>query len=200
MPTQSLFSTQIYRAPVMKANSKLHRDLLEEAYLLREKDQTGKSWSKENYVRGFTSYGSLDELHEFSSTFGELKSKLDPHVKKYISSLGMRVSPRQIRLTKMWVNVMGQGCTHAFHLHPLSVVSGSYYVQMPKGCSAIKFEDPRIGLFMSRPPTKTNPFQSLKPQAGDVVLFESWLKHEVPPHEAELERVSISFNYDWVGA
>jgi len=30
-----------------------------------------------------------------------------------------------------------------------------------------------------------------------VVLFESWLRHEVAPHPAAAERVSVSFNYSW---
>jgi uncharacterized protein (TIGR02466 family) len=29
-------------------------------------------------------------------------------------------------------------------------------------------------------------------------LFESWLRHEVPPNPAASERISISFNYAWV--
>jgi uncharacterized protein (TIGR02466 family) len=33
--------------------------------------------------------------------------------------------------------------------------------------------------------------------AGNVVLFESWLRHEVPPNPVAAERVSISFNYNW---
>ncbi|MGH8020115.1 MAG: putative 2OG-Fe(II) oxygenase [Opitutaceae bacterium] len=34
-------------------------------------------------------------------------------------------------------------------------------------------------------------------QAGTVVLFESWLRHEVSPHPVDAERISISFNYNW---
>ena len=34
-------------------------------------------------------------------------------------------------------------------------------------------------------------------RAGRVVLFESWLRHEVPPNQSSSERVSISFNYSW---
>jgi uncharacterized protein (TIGR02466 family) len=30
-----------------------------------------------------------------------------------------------------------------------------------------------------------------------VVLFESWLRHEVAANQAEEDRVSISFNYHW---
>jgi len=34
-------------------------------------------------------------------------------------------------------------------------------------------------------------------RTGAVVLFESWLRHEVPANESAGERVSISFNYSW---
>ncbi len=33
--------------------------------------------------------------------------------------------------------------------------------------------------------------------AGTVLLFESWLRHEVPPNPVRAERVSISFNFNW---
>ena len=34
--------------------------------------------------------------------------------------------------------------------------------------------------------------------AGKLILFESWLRHEVASNPTRGERVSISFNYDWV--
>jgi uncharacterized protein (TIGR02466 family) len=34
-------------------------------------------------------------------------------------------------------------------------------------------------------------------RAGRVVLFESWLRHEVPAGGSARERVSLSFNYHW---
>jgi uncharacterized protein (TIGR02466 family) len=59
-------------------------------------------------------------------------------------------------------------------------------------------------MMMASPPRKAQAgarnrrFIELAPRAGQVVLFESWLKHEVPVHQGEQERVSISFNYDWL--
>ena len=56
---------------------------------------------------------------------------------------------------------------------------------------------------MAAPPRRANARPELKPwitipaQAGHVVLFESWLRHEVPPNPVAGERVSISFNYNW---
>ena len=33
--------------------------------------------------------------------------------------------------------------------------------------------------------------------AGNVILFESWLRHEVAANRIEEERISISFNFNW---
>lgn len=99
---------------------------------------------------------------------------------------------------------MPEGAFHTMHIHPLSVISGTYYVQTPKNCSAIKFEDPRMVGFMASPPRaekaqeRNQRFVELKPQAGHVVLFESWMRHEVPQNLSSTERISISFNYDWI--
>ena len=84
---------------------------------------------------------------------------------------------------------------------PHSAVSGTYYVQTPKGASAIKFEDPRLGLMMAAPPRRTaartanQTFVSVAPKPGTILLWESWLRHEVPFNGARMERISISFNY-----
>jgi len=42
------------------------------------------------------------------------------------------------------------------------------------------------------------PFVFLTPQIGEVILWESWLRHEVVLNRAKSKRVSISFNYAWV--
>ena len=35
------------------------------------------------------------------------------------------------------------------------------------------------------------------PEAGEVLLWESWLRHEVPMNMADEDRISVSFNYGW---
>jgi uncharacterized protein (TIGR02466 family) len=81
------------------------------------------------------------------------------------------------------------------------VLSGTCYVQTPKGAGAIRFEDPRLGLMMAAPARKKTAkienrfFVSAAPRNGDVLLWESWLRHGVETHEARQERISISFNY-----
>jgi len=101
------------------------------------------------------------------------------------------------------VNIMPHQVVHGLHLHPLSTISGTYYVRTPKGCPGLKFEDPRLERFMAAPPRIPNarpenrPWIVMPAEAGKVVLFESWLRHEVPPNAVTAERISISFNYNW---
>ncbi|WP_413556987.1 TIGR02466 family protein [Bdellovibrio sp. HCB209] len=182
----------------------LNKDLKKEALKIAEIDEEGHEWCKKNYKGGYTSYGSMAQLHQFSSTFGDLEKLLNKHVRKFVKHLEMDIDPKELRMSSCWINIMPPSVNHTMHLHPLSVISGTYYLQTPKNCSAIKFEDPRMDSFMATPPRKHDAkahnqrYHSIEPQEGAVVLFESWLRHEVPANNADKERISISFNYDWV--
>ncbi|MGZ3746941.1 MAG: TIGR02466 family protein [Pseudobdellovibrionaceae bacterium] len=202
---KNLFPTPIYYGPLTsKGLKRLNQDLLQESLKFRQIDEAGVEWSKRNYRGGYTSYGSIAHLHQVSTTFEDLQKALDKHVRKYIKYLEMDVDPKQIRMCSCWINIMPPGAYHTMHIHPLSVISGTYYVQAPKNCSSIKFEDPRMVGFMASPPRKKDAqernqrFVELKPQTGHLVLFESWMRHEVPQNQSESERISISFNYDWI--
>ena len=76
------------------------------------------------------------------------------------------------------------------------MISGTYYVQVPKGSGAIQFEDPRMDLMMAAPMRKVGMVQAIQPKNDQLVLFESWLRHEVKPNQSQQDRISISFNYD----
>lgn len=203
----NLFPTRIYLAP-LKGSSlvRFNQELADEAAGLRDADIAGQRWSEKNYPGGYTSYGSHDKLHCISSSFAALEKVLDRHVKQYVKELGYDLRGRRLGMTDCWVNMMAGAVTHGLHLHPLSFISGTYYVQVPRGAAAIKFEDPRLDRLMAAPPKRDDipPRErlhySVKPKAGEVVLFESWLRHEVPPSFTVQERISVSFNYAWTAA
>lgn len=202
---KTLFPTFVYYAPLKtQSTTQLNKELKQEALKFAEIDEAGQKWSAKNYKGGYTSYGSIAHMHQVSSTFGDLQKDIDKHVRKFIKHLEMDINPKELQMTSCWINIMPSDVNHSMHIHPLSVISGTYYVQTPKNCSAIKFEDPRMDAFMASPPRKSTAkdinqrFYSLAPQEGHVVLFESWTRHEVPRNESNKERISISFNYDWV--
>jgi uncharacterized protein (TIGR02466 family) len=201
---QGWFPTFIYSDKLMRTRgAAFNRDLLQECLQLRDFDREGQAWSKKNYPGGFTSYGSMDKLHEFSSTFMELAERIDRHVAAYAKSLEWDFGGRRLAMTDCWVNIMPHRTAHSLHLHPNSVVSGTYYVATPPGCAGLKFEDPRLSKFMAAPPrmAKTRDenrmYVTYPARSGYVTLFESWLRHEVVANPVKTERISISFNYDW---
>lgn len=186
------------------ATSRQNREMLEEILKIREIDDQGRKWSEKHYPGGYTSYATMNRLHQFSTTFSILQKALDLEVKKYAQALEMDLQGGKLVLTTLWVNIMPPQVVHTSHIHPLSTISGTYYVQTPPKCSAIRFEDPRLVNFMASPPRKPKArpenqrFISIQPQAGQVILFESWMRHEVPPNPSKQDRISVSFNYDWI--
>jgi uncharacterized protein (TIGR02466 family) len=178
----------------LRVPAALHREIKKIALKMPEMDQAGLQWSKANYPNGYTSYGSLSELHRHFTVFERLKEALDREVQFFARGLGFKKSDCNLQLTSLWVNLMPEGCYHAFHCHPHSVVSGTYYVDVPRGSSPLRIEDPRAPLFMAAPARKFQ--EDLVPKAGEIILFESWLKHEVPPNRVKGTRISVSFNYE----
>ena len=204
MPVRSWFPTLIYCERLKKSGlGRLNEGLAEECRQLRQFDKAGRAWSAKNYPGGYTSYASMNELHRFSSAFMDLERMIRKHVRAYAWALELDLRGREIAMTDCWVNIMPPTAAHSLHLHPLAFISGTYYVATPAGCSGLKFEDPRLDRFMAAPPR----LPTAKPQnkahitypaeAGNVILFESWLRHEVAANRVEDERISISFNYNW---
>jgi uncharacterized protein (TIGR02466 family) len=204
MPTQSLFPTLIYSARLPTSGWRAFNDQLRrECVQLSHDDEAGRRWSAKNYPGGFTSYSSANRMHMLSPTFALLQRKLNRHVNALARSLEFELEGRALSMTDCWVNIMPHQVVHGLHLHPLSTISGTYYVQTPKGSPGLKFEDPRLDRFMAAPPRKSDgrvenrAWVVVPAEAGKVLLFESWLRHEVVPNQARQERISISFNYSW---
>lgn len=204
MPVRALFPTLVYEARLAaEGERELNRRLLQECLQYREDDAAGRAWSATRYPGGYTSYGSLSRMHTLSPTFAALERKLRRHVRAFARALELDLEGRELAMTDCWINIMPRMVVHGLHLHPLSTISGTYYVRTPRGTPGIKFEDPRLDRFMAAPPRRSDgrpeqrPWVTVPATAGKVVLFESWLRHEVPPNPRDAERVSVSFNYHW---
>ena len=202
--SRKLFPTLIHVAPLRRAGvTALNRRLLQEALQLREDDVAGRRWSQRNYPGGYTSYGSQCRLQQISPTFATLERWLRSHLRRFVTELALDLRGRELVMTDCWVNLMPTAVVHSLHLHPLSTISGTYYIRTPAGSSGLKFEDPRLDRYMAAPPRQADAAPELRPwytvpaRAGQVVLFESWLRHEVPPNPSRTPRVSVSFNYSW---
>lgn len=200
----SLFVTRLYRAKLSEHGKPIDAAEFEATCLsIAEDDEAGQAWCDEHDFPGYTSYASLTDLPWRMPIFKTLKKALDKHVKSFAADLAFDLGDKKLKLEDLWINILPEGGIHTAHIHPHSVISGTTYVAMPKGTSAIKFEDPRLPMMMASPGRVKGAEEALRqfiyvaPDVGDVLLWESWLRHEVPMNMAEEDRISVSFNYRW---
>lgn len=200
----SLFVTRLYRASLNDHGPGVDpQELAASCYSIAEDDEAGQDWCEANGYPGYTSYASLTDLPWRFPVFADIVTALDAHVADFAEDLEFDLGDGKLVLEDLWINILPEGGMHASHIHPHSVISGTTYVQMPDGASALKLEDPRSARMMAAPTRRKGarrelqPFVYVKPAVGDVLLWESWLRHEVPMNMAGGERISVSFNYKW---
>ena len=201
---RSLFVTRVYRAALSEHDPAIDAQELEAScYSIAEDDEAGQDWCESEGYPGYTSYASLTDLPWRFPIFADLVKALDAHVAAFAEDLEFDLDGRALRLEDIWINILPEGGSHGSHVHPHSVISGTTYVAMPEDASALKLEDPRSARMMAAPTRRKGAREELqtfvyaRPQVGDVLLWESWLRHEVPMNMSEEDRISVSFNYAW---
>ncbi len=200
----SLFVTRLYRAALDAFGDPVDPHEMQASCLsIAEDDGAGQDWCEANGYAGYTSYASLTDLPWRFPIFQDLVRALDHHVAAFADALAFDLDGRALELEDLWINILPEGGSHTAHIHPHSVISGTTYVAMPEGASALKLEDPRHAMMMAAPPRRADAPRELQsfvyvtPKVGEVLLWESWLRHEVPMNMAEDDRISVSFNYRW---
>jgi uncharacterized protein (TIGR02466 family) len=193
---QTLFPTLLYNARTQPP-----RGLEGTCLAIAAEDKAGQRWSKDHGYGGYTSYASLNDLTARATVFAELERALARHVALFARRAEFDLGKKKLRLDSLWINVMKKGAMHAAHIHPHSVVSGTYYVTVPPRSGAIRFEDPRLSMLMAAPAKKAKArlenrfFVDVTPKPGLLLLWESWLRHGVEANGSARPRVSVSFNY-----
>jgi uncharacterized protein (TIGR02466 family) len=195
---RSLFVTQLYEAEIV--DDSLLEELAQSVRALAGDDGAGRQWSKEHGYPGYTSYASLNDLPRRDPAFRDLAKLLTRHAADFGRQCAFDLT-RKPKLDSLWVNLLKSGGHHSGHIHPHSTISGTLYLEVPKGSGAIRFEDPRLPLMMAAPPRgkdapeRLQPFVTVQPRPGLLLMWESWLRHEVLPGSGRSERLSISFNF-----
>ncbi|MDC7684672.1 TIGR02466 family protein [Asticcacaulis sp. BYS171W] len=198
-----VFVTETYRIDLADTSADpLLTRLTAACHRVAAEDKAGQAWSKAKTYQGYTSYGSILDLTVIDPAFGELKALIETQSLIYARLLELDLQGKVPKLYNMWINVLDPGGGHTGHNHPLNAFSGTIYLETPPGSGDLDLEDPRQPLLMHAPPrqAKAEPFRrtfiSVTPQRGTLVLWESWLRHQVGINTGNGKRLSISFNLD----
>ena len=189
-----LFGTPLARFTVAD-HAALDRELLAEGARMREVDEGVRKSNR----GGWHSDGNI--FDNDAACIQRLRALAVEAILDLTRNVTHRVDPADLRLSfSGWMNANPQGGFNAPHTHPGAHWSGVYYVSQPdvsEGNSGmIEFLDPRSDLpnwRILRAET-FRPKKKIRPKAGEIVLFPSYLVHWVYPNESDEERVTIAFN------
>lgn len=195
------FATYIYVVD-LPGGVQISAGLATRIFNLRAKDPKGIV--KSNFKR-LGAWHSVDNL-EKQDEFDEISAYILASAQEVFNNLGYRKNTHPI-ITNMWANISPRYAFNQVHTHPGSIWSGVYYVQAPPDSGKIFFLDPRpqasvINILYEKNQRKKTEVLSrifFAPKVGRLLLFPSWLQHEVQPNLSKLEgeqgeRISISFN------
>ena len=87
-----------------------------------------------------------------------------------------------------WINCSPSRSHNTAHVHPGAEISGVFYIDVPSGSGKIVFRDPRPQSEMANLQAKFGPSilslrprYPVQPEPGELLLFPSWLMHQVEP-------------------
>lgn len=153
--------------------------------ILSEGDQQNK---KTNLKCDMTSW----HLNEAYPELNDLANKIViegvvPYLTKVYSNDSYDAAPdvkdHQFLLADMWGAVYNKNDYAAKHSHGLAHTSFCYYVQAPKNCPLLVFDDAEM---------------AVQPETGMLVTFNADLFHSVPASSIDDQRIVIAGNFDLV--
>jgi uncharacterized protein (TIGR02466 family) len=151
------------------------------------------------YYNGETTYGTRNLANdaEFSGFINFIKGQAH----NFLDMQGYNADMVNWR-PYLFANSFKKGSSHPKHVHTQCSVSGIYYLKTPPGSSSIVFypNQPFKDFFdyMFQRKTEDNwysmPSTTYKPYPGLLLMWPSWLYHEVPPNDSDEPRTSFVFN------
>ena len=107
----------------------------------------------------------------------------------------------QFTMTEAWLNKYGRGDSQVVHTHigaDNCTFSCSYFAQYALNDARFLFYDPdqtkHLGEFTKHYSGVVNTwFPDV--QEGDIIIFPSWLHHQVEPHRSDTTRITVSANF-----
>ncbi len=125
---------------------------------------------------------------------------IDPSIRAYIEILrehpdvlGRRVT-EGYRFTGSWSVLLRPGGFHVNHIHPMGWISSACHITLPAAVERghegwLKFGEPGLP---TAPPLAPEHF--VKPRAGDLVLFPSYMWHGTVPFSGDEPRLTVAFD------
>jgi uncharacterized protein (TIGR02466 family) len=190
MTVRLLFPTSFYQVN-LKNHDSINKEIVP-ALLDLENNQTkgGNPWI--GFV--FNTMGTY-EIHS-----QPIFSKLYAEVKKYVNRFAQELHVRrnlEFNCEQSWANIYHKHDYQESHFHPNFTFSAVYYAQTTPNTKII-FENPVQDMFPLEVEASTDvnkTYETIYPNTGDLLVFRSYLRHQIPIHSDNETKITIAFNF-----
>ena len=115
--------------------------------------------------------------------------------------IGWEYIPNKQRVVAMWAIINKKNSYNVKHNHQNCYLSSAYYIKKPENSGDITFYDPKESKTYRFPEVEKHTNYSaesvtIKPEEGDLLIFPSYLYHDVGVNLSDEERIVVSFNID----
>ena len=192
---RNLFSVPIFHYK-LENYKETNKELLNYILELQKNDKIGNTHSN----KGGWHSQNFDIVNQGSPI--NFLNKIKDYLKHIISNeFGWKYVPNKQRIVAMWAIINKKNSFNVMHNHQNCYFSSAYYVKKPKNSGDITFFDPKEAKTYRFPKIEKYTEYSagavtIKPEEGDLLIFPSYLYHEVGVNLSEDDRVVISFNVD----
>ena len=148
---------------------------------------------------------NISKLCEENEEFKLLTNKIIGELNHFATEIGIIA---EIGISSMWINISKSGSYNVLHSHHKSIFSGCFYIKTPENCGSIRFENPIAQLMSSYlhywdfiDTNRLDVNNQLSPEGrifnakeNLLILFPSWILHQVETNLSDEDRISIAFN------
>jgi len=186
-PTLIMFSKLNISPPMLKS-------MIDRVYEIRNNNKIKHEWNCDIY----SSLGvdlSKDEV------ISPLVDAVTPLVKEFSKSFS--VSSNKLKCVNYWVNISAPGDFQEYHIHPNSHFSVVTYLKTAPGCGDIVFKSFSADSDMFQLPVQDEndnnfSFCRYTPEDLKTLIFRSNVKHMVKRNNSGKDRISVSFNFEFL--
>jgi uncharacterized protein (TIGR02466 family) len=192
----------IFSVGIGKLDMSEHLNLARKIFSENNQVLEGKRITSTNVVRQNANKHVINDNYFNQDDIDLLKSYILNGCIEYLKEIGFYYPYYSYEVKNLWLNEYKQfGAQQSVHSHYGYMISGTYYVDMPLESAPIVFHNPMLnmnGAFPYEDSLQFNIYNSdiwrIYPNEGDILYFNSNLRHEVPPGKNQLPRRSIAFD------
>ena len=187
--TNLIFPTPIHQFDV-NGFSEIQDELIDYVYKMREKDPVGHTISNRRGWQSscFSLENEDDILQNFLTNCLSEFPPIEKSIKLFVSA---------------WININPPEAFNLKHNHPTSDLSGVLWIKCSDNCGNIEFDNPsgfetyrEIDSYIDDFKDRNNiyPAYCFPPTEGRILIFPSYLQHNVGENQSDEDRISVSFN------